>query len=87
LFEQLPGDGGRWGLNLQYAVQHKPQGIPRFLVGEKFIGSSRSALVLGDSKSVIDAAQEGLRGWTSGCLLLRSKHSLFIQTIEDAAGA
>jgi glucose-1-phosphate thymidylyltransferase len=49
-FQQLLGDGQQWGLNLQYAVQPKPEGIAQaFLVGEKFIGSSSCALVLGDN--------------------------------------
>src|SRR6202162_5353653 len=49
-FEQLLGDGSRFGLNLDYAVQSKPQGIAQaFLVGRSFIGSSCCALVLGDN--------------------------------------
>ena len=49
-FEQLLGDGSRFGLNLDYAVQSKPQGIAQaFLVGKTFIGSSCCALVLGDN--------------------------------------
>src|SRR5262249_35770782 len=49
-FEQLLGDGRQWGLRLQYIVQPKPEGIAQaFLIGEKFIGSSSCALVLGDN--------------------------------------
>jgi glucose-1-phosphate thymidylyltransferase len=49
-FEQLLGDGRQWGISLQYAVQPKPEGIAQaFLVGEKFIGSSACALILGDN--------------------------------------
>src|SRR5882762_5441981 len=49
-FEHLLGDGRQWGINLQYVVQPKPEGIAQdFLVGEKFIGSSSCALVLGDN--------------------------------------
>jgi len=49
-FELLLGDGSQWGLNLQYAVQPSPDGLAQaFLVGEKFIGNSPSALVLGDN--------------------------------------
>ena len=49
-FEQLLGGGGQWGLNIQYAVQPKPEGIAQaFLVGAGFIGSDACALVLGDN--------------------------------------
>jgi glucose-1-phosphate thymidylyltransferase len=49
-FEQLLGDGARWGMNLSYAVQAKPEGIAQaFLVGADFIGGGRCALVLGDN--------------------------------------
>jgi glucose-1-phosphate thymidylyltransferase len=49
-FEQLFGDGSRFGVNFQYAAQPRPEGIAQaFLVGQKFIGSSCCALVLGDN--------------------------------------
>ncbi len=49
-FEQLLGDGSRWGLNLQYAVQPSPDGLAQaFIIGKDFIGDSPSALVLGDN--------------------------------------
>ena len=49
-FEQLLGDGHQWGLNLRYAVQPSPDGLAQaFLIGEDFIGSDPSALVLGDN--------------------------------------
>jgi glucose-1-phosphate thymidylyltransferase len=49
-FEQLLGDGGRFGLTLQYAVQARPEGIAQaFPVASDFIGSSCCALVLGDN--------------------------------------
>ena len=49
-FEQLLGDGKRWGLTIQYAVQAEPNGIAHaFLIGADFIGSDTCALVLGDN--------------------------------------
>jgi glucose-1-phosphate thymidylyltransferase len=49
-FEQLLGDGSRWGISLQYAVQFSPDGLPQaFIIGDEFIGDSPSALVLGDN--------------------------------------
>ena len=49
-FEQLLGDGTRWGMHFSYTVQPRPEGIAQaFLVGEHFIAGSRCALVLGDN--------------------------------------
>ncbi len=49
-FTQLLGDGSRWGLNLQYAVQPSPDGLAQaFILGADFIGQGPSALVLGDN--------------------------------------
>ncbi|HEX6502158.1 MAG TPA: glucose-1-phosphate thymidylyltransferase RfbA [Terriglobales bacterium] len=49
-FQELLGDGSRYGLHLQYAAQPKPEGIAQaFLIGKDFIGSDGCALVLGDN--------------------------------------
>ncbi len=49
-FEQLLGDGSKWGLSLSYAVQASPDGLAQaFLIGEAFIGNDLAALVLGDN--------------------------------------
>ena len=49
-FEQLLGDGRRWGIKLSYAVQPTPGGLAQaFLIGRRFIGRDSVALVLGDN--------------------------------------
>lgn len=49
-FQTLFGDGSKWGIQISYAVQPSPDGLAQaFLIGEKFLGNSHSALVLGDN--------------------------------------
>jgi glucose-1-phosphate thymidylyltransferase len=49
-FQALLGDGSQFGIRLEYKVQPKPEGIAQaFLLGERFLGESACALVLGDN--------------------------------------
>ena len=49
-FQQLLGDGSRWGLALSYAVQPSPDGIPQaLLIGQTFLAGEACALMLGDN--------------------------------------
>lgn len=49
-FQQLLGDGSRFGIRLSYAVQPEPKGIAQaFLVGEEFIDNQPVCLILGDN--------------------------------------
>lgn len=49
-FENLLGDGKRWGIEITYAQQPNPDGLAQaFIIGEEFIGDSRVCLVLGDN--------------------------------------
>jgi glucose-1-phosphate thymidylyltransferase len=50
LFIDLFGNGAKLGLNIEYATQEKPTGIPdAFVIGEKFIGDDKVCLILGDN--------------------------------------
>ena len=49
-FERLLGDGSQFGVKFTYAVQKNPEGLAQaFIIGEKFIGKERVAMVLGDN--------------------------------------
>ncbi len=49
-FERLLGDGSSWGLEISYAVQERPEGLPQaFVIGADFIGQDSVALILGDN--------------------------------------
>ena len=49
-FQHLLGDGSHWGINIQYAVQPKPEGLAQaFLIGAEFIGNAPCTLILGDN--------------------------------------
>ena len=72
VFEELFGTGEQLGLEISYAVQETPRGLAdAFIVGEKFIGKDRVALVLGDNifygqsfSRVLKAAAEREEGAT-----------------------
>lgn len=49
-FKRLLGDGSQVGCKFQYAIQEVPNGLAQaFVIGEKFIGNDKAALVLGDN--------------------------------------
>jgi glucose-1-phosphate thymidylyltransferase len=50
LFEQLLGDGKKFGCNFEYAIQEAPNGLAEaFIIGADFIGNDKVALILGDN--------------------------------------
>ncbi|MGR5146644.1 glucose-1-phosphate thymidylyltransferase RfbA [Photobacterium alginatilyticum] len=49
-FQKLLGDGSRFGINLEYAIQPSPDGLAQaFIIGDNFIGNDNVSLVLGDN--------------------------------------
>lgn len=65
LFQNLLGDGSRFGINLQYAEQPSPDGLAQaFIIGEKFIGADDVCLILGDNLFY----GQGLSGYLSSAV-------------------
>lgn len=70
MFQELLGDGSKWGINLTYAVQPSPDGLAQaFIIGEEFIGNDSVTLVLGDNifhghdmSSLLQSAASNERG-------------------------
>ena len=63
-FKRLLGDGAELGCNFQYAIQEKPNGLAQaFVIGEKFIGNDKVALILGDNIFYGTGFSELIRGF------------------------
>jgi glucose-1-phosphate thymidylyltransferase len=60
-FKELLGDGSKFGINLEYAVQPEPKGLAQaFTIGSDFIGADNVSMILGDNIFYGDGLQEKL---------------------------
>ena len=61
-FQNLLGDGSRFGIKLSYKVQEKPEGLAQaFIIGEDFVGDDMCAMILGDNIFYGGGLTENLR--------------------------
>jgi glucose-1-phosphate thymidylyltransferase len=79
-FKNLLGTGEQIGLNLQYAVQPKPEGLAQaFIIGEEFIGSDSVCLILGDNIFF----GEGFTGRLERAVKLKDGATIFGYLVKD----
>ena len=79
-FTRLLGDGSRWGLEVSYAVQEKPEGLAQaFVVGRKFAAGERVAMILGDN--IFHGA--GLTGLLRNAIERDSGATIFAYRVHD----
>ncbi len=79
-FQRLLGDGERWGINLTYAEQPKPEGLAQALIiGADFVGEAPVAMVLGDNIFY----GQGFRGILANAIARRSGATIFGYHVTD----
>ena len=82
MYKDLLGDGSNFGINISYASQQQPSGIPEaFILGEEFLENSDCILLLGDNifygkdmQAMLEKAYENY-----------SSASIFIYEVEDSS--
>jgi glucose-1-phosphate thymidylyltransferase len=80
LYRRLLGDGSRYGLRLEYALQPDPGGLPQaFLIGREFIAGGPSALILGDNLFF----GHGFGGLLQQCAARDSGATVFAYRVRD----
>ena len=81
MFLKLLGDGSRWGVNINYAIQDKPKGLAEaFIIGEEYIGDNPVVLILGDNLFHGD----GLSKLLMESNLNNEKSTIFLYQVNDA---
>jgi glucose-1-phosphate thymidylyltransferase len=81
-FETLLRDGSQWGLNIEYAVQDRPEGIAQaFIIAKEFLSGQPSALILGDNIFY----GQGITGLMARANARSSGASIFAYHVADPA--
>ena len=81
-FEKLLRDGSQWGLNIEYAVQDRPEGIAQaFIIAKEFLSGQSSALILGDNIFY----GQGITGLMARANARSSGASIFAYHVADPA--
>jgi glucose-1-phosphate thymidylyltransferase len=94
-YQELLGDGRRWGMRLSYAVQPRPGGIAQaFLLGEEFLGGERMLLVLGDNifyghelSALLKRGADKQRGATVFAYPVKDPERYGVVEFDDKGGA
>lgn len=90
-FRTLLGDGSQWGLDIDYAVQEKPEGLAQaFLIGEDFIGDGPVCLILGDNifyapglDRQLREVEAGAAGATVFCCHVNNPQDYGVVTLDE----
>ncbi len=90
-FQRLLGDGGQWGIELCYAIQHRPEGLAQaYRIGADFVRGQPSALILGDNlfhghglPQLLDAANQRQSGATVFGYYVSNPESYGVITFDE----
>ena len=91
-FQKLLGDGSKWGVNIEWAVQPSPDGLAQALIiAEDFLGGAPSALILGDNlyfgagfSQTLKSAQNNMEGATIFGYQVRDPSRYGVVGFDDA---
>lgn len=90
-FQNLLGDGKKWGLDITYAIQPNPDGLAQaFIIAEDFIGDSPVSLVLGDNiffghgmDGLLESATSKENGATVFCYYVKDPERYGVVSFDD----